>query len=346
MRKFWKFLKISDIDWEDWRWQLKSSLRNSNNIKDYFPNMESSNIESFSKYCQKFNFTITPYTLSLIEMDENHNPQQKDPIWEQFRFLSDEEIGGDFSYNGYNINWEVPGEFPTPIIQHKYPDRAIIRIIDKCFGYCNYCYLTGRVLDRNKKKANFNSKKVWLDTISYLKNNQHIRDVLISGGEPLLLDNDRIEKIFYDLRQLQNIKSIRLNSRFVTFIPYRLDEDLIKIFKKYHLTVLEIHIAHPREINEIFDKTIEKFDDYGYRPIIAWRAPLLKGVNDSCEILEELFLKLYTRRILPYYIFHYAPYSLGRRRLGVSIKRGGRDFIQTQTHYSWSCISPLYFISP
>lgn len=145
---------------------------------------------------------------------------------------------------------------------------------------------------------------------------------MISGGDPLFLDNNQLEKILFDLSRIATVKTIRLNTRALTFNPYRLTEDTIKLFKKYNLNSLEIHMAHPREISPVVDKTLGLFDELGYRPNILWRSPILKGINDSYEVLEELFLALFERRIIPYYIFHFAPYCLGRAIYGTSIKKG------------------------
>lgn len=322
MNKFWKFKDVDDAQWSDWQWQLKNRLSGNCDIRDYFPNMPEKERLDFAAYSTKFSFAITPYTLSLIELDDKLNPQKNDPIWNQFRFYNEEEISAPSNYNGIGENWETADEMPTRMLHHKYPDRAIIRLADSCFSYCNYCYLTARVLDKDPLLNK--STNDWQQTLDYLRETPQIKDVLLSGGDPLMLNNDRLDKIFHDLSGITSIESIRLNTRIFTFAPYRFDHNLALLFKKYRLTALEIQIVHPREINDVVDERLRIMDEVGYRPLILSRAPLLKDINDSEETLKELFLKLYRRRITPYYLFHSAPFTLGRSQLGLSVKKGSR----------------------
>lgn len=322
MDRFWKFRDVPEDLWMDWKWQLKNRLSNNSDLKGIFPNISIKELNGFRDYVKKYNFAITPYTLSLVGLDEELNPKKDDPVWSQFRFYSKEETEGVSDYDGRRENWEESSEMPTRILQHKYPDRAIIRIINTCFGHCNYCYLTSRVLDKDTSKDKKGDGSEWEKTLRYLRNKPAVRDVLISGGEPLLLNNERLERIFFDLSLIPSIRSIRLNTRTLTFNPYRFDKDMVSLFKKYRLTALEIHTVHPVEINDVFDERLKLFDDMGYRPMILWRAPLLKGINDKVEVLEELFMKLYERRITPYYLFHYAPFTLGRSTYGLGVRKG------------------------
>ncbi|KYK28800.1 MAG: radical SAM protein [Theionarchaea archaeon] len=314
--------RISKSDWTNWNWQLRNRLDNRKDIRDFFPNIGDDEVALFNDYKSKFQIAITPYVLSLIELDDNRNPAKGDPIWEQFKYFDhskDEEFCG---YDQKTINWELPEEMPTRILQHKYPDRAIIRITDQCFGNCNYCYLTMRTLDVDLKGRKEVDPSIWEKTLEYIDSTPKIRDILISGGDPLLLSNSKLRQIFEDLRNIKRVETIRLNTRAVTHNPFRFDEELLKLFKEFSLTVLEIHIAHPREITEEFDAIFERMDKVGYHPIILWRSPLLRGVNNSYDVLEELFVKLYQRRIIPYYLFHYAPYALGRSILATSVREG------------------------
>lgn len=308
--------------WENWKWQIKNKITSNNDIKEFFPHITQQEVDAFNDYISKFYFGITPYTLSLVELDEEGTPVPHDPIWNQFRYFHISEMSGDTDYDGSNENWEEPEELPTKILQHKYIDRAIVRITNTCFGHCNYCYLTSRVLDKSTSKVKAGNREEWEKSLAYLRENPQIRDVLISGGDPLILNNNKIDNILKDLSNIASIKSVRINTRVFTFNPYRFDEELVKILKKYQLTALELQIVHPHEINEVVDTRLELFDKIGYRPLLLWRAPLLKGINASVETLEELFTRLYQRRITPYYLFHYAPFALGRSCFGLSVRKG------------------------
>jgi lysine 2,3-aminomutase len=322
MKRFWKHTEVPENQWSDWRWQQRNRLDSHSDLKSFFPNIAIPQQQAFRSHIQKFNLAITPYALSLIEYDDRLNPAESDPIWNQFRFLKDDERSGATDYDGTQENWEAPEEMPTPILHHKYPDRAIIRIINTCFGHCNYCYLTSRVLDKNRQKGKVGDSADWSKSLDYLQANPQIRDVLISGGDPLILENDRIDQVLTDLARIKSIQSVRINTRVLTFNPYRLDQGLAQVIKKHRVTALEIHVAHPRELSETVDERLSLLDESGYRPLILWRAPLLYGINDSEDVLKELLVKLYQRRITPYYLFHFAPYALGRTAHGVSVRRG------------------------
>jgi lysine 2,3-aminomutase len=307
-------------EWRDWKWQLKNRLRSADDISAYFPKFPENEKTEYREYLKKFRISITPYYLSLIARDNNGNPLPGDPLWMQVSRASCDPSSAN-GYDGIHLNWETPGEFPTQILHHKYPGRAILRIIDRCASYCNYCYLTKRVLDKSNSAAATGFSEIWKQTLGYIEKSG-INDVLISGGEPFLMSDERLMKVISGLRAIPSVRTIRVNTRILSFIPFRIGYDTAVMLRDGKVTAIEIHAAHPREITPEFDEALGHFDRTGYRPLILWRAPILHGVNDSVETLKELFLKLYERRIVPYYIFHFAPYSLGRHSLGTSVRRG------------------------
>lgn len=321
-RRFWKFQSVSESKWKDWKWQLQNRLQNGSRLTDYFPNASPVEIQNFKNYAGRFTLGLTPYALSLLELDRDLNPINSDPIWRQVRYFDAEAVAGDYAYDGTSTNWELPSEFPTRILQHKYPDRAIIRIVNHCLGYCSFCYLTARILDKESKKSLAFSSESWKKTLDYLRAHEEIRDVLISGGDPLALGNSKLDQIFEDLSGIDSIKSVRLNTRALSFNPFRLNRELAEIFKRHRLNSLEIHLVHPREITAEFDEALAHFDECGYRPRILWRSPLLKGINDSIDVLEDMLIKLYQRRVVPYYLFHAAPFTVARSSYATSIRKG------------------------
>ncbi|MCP4581480.1 MAG: 4Fe-4S cluster-binding domain-containing protein [candidate division Zixibacteria bacterium] len=314
----------NDSQWSSWTWQQKLRLHGKHGLTRFFPNIRRKVNEQYIKYIKSYKIEITPYLLSLIDYDSQGNPQKNDPIWKQVSHIDLLSNVKSADYNGVNLNWEMPEEIHYSILHHKYPDRAIIRLTDNCLGYCSYCYLAQRTLDKKRKTLSSSFQIKWNGTLEYLRKNRQIRDILLSGGDPLLFSNRRLDQLFKDIKDIESISTIRINTRALTFNPFRFDPELIRIFKKYGLTALEVHFAHPKEITQEVDDALSLMDDIGYRPIILWRSPLLKGINDSCGILEELLVKLYERRIVPYYLFHYAPYSPARSNLSTSVKKGVR----------------------
>lgn len=310
-------------DWQDWKWQQRNRLDwRAADPARYFPDLSLQELQNLRTYSERYKLAITPYVLGLIERDVHGNPVATDPIWNQFRYLAPEEYQGAVSTPEERENWEKPSELPTKILHHKYPDRAILRVVNHCFGHCNYCYLTARVIDRTHSDRKAGSQDDWARSLEYLRQHTEIRDVLLSGGDPLILDNALLDRMLSQLRSIPSIKTIRLNTRVLTFNPFRVDRDLVNLFAVHKLTALEIHMAHPRELTREVDERLALFDLAGHRPVFLWRSPLLGGINDSEEVLEELLVKLYERRITPYYLFHYAPNTLGRAQRGVGIRAG------------------------
>jgi len=148
--------------------------------------------------------------------------------------------------------------------------------------------------------------------------------VLVSGGDPLVLDNHRLDRILSELRSVDSIRFIRLNTRALTHNPFRFDADLASILGRHRIQAVEVQLAHPREFTDELDRGLSHFDSCDHRPLFLWRAPLIRGVNDTFETLQELMLGLYQRRITPYYLFHYAPFSPGRASRGVELREGVR----------------------
>lgn len=312
----------ADIKNVKWKFQRDNRIYGPSEMRKAFPAYSEELLAALNAYRKKYRFALTPYLLSLIARDVDGNPRQDDPIWRQFKFISEQETTGVANYDGITPNWERPEELPTPILHHKYPGRAIFRLTNSCFSYCNYCYMTPRVRDRSLNQVAATSDKHWQDSLVYLKNNPAVHDVLISGGDPLVLNNEKIDRILHYLRQIPSIETIRINTRALTHNPYRLDSDLVSIMKRHRVNVLEVHIVHPNEFTDEFDERISLLAEGGYRPQILWRAPLLKGINDTVDIMRNLLLGLYKRNITPYYLFHFAPFSPGRSVLGTPVRNG------------------------
>ena len=308
-------------EWFDWRWQLKNRVV-AGNLQAQFPGLDAEALAQARSYDEDFQFALTPYVAALIERDVDGSPLPTDPIWLQHRFYESDPVASAADYDRETLNWEVEDELPTHFLHHKYPDKAALRIVDTCLTYCNYCYLAKRVLDRHSTTHSPRGSEAWSATLQYLRQNQKITDVLISGGEPLLMPTARLRKVFQDLRSIPSIRTLRLNTRAFSHLPFRVDDEVASLFKEFRLTALEVHVVHPREITADFDAALDRLDRSGNRPLVLWRAPLLRGINDTAETLEHLLRKLYERRIVPYRLFHYAPFSPARSLMATRVRAG------------------------
>jgi lysine 2,3-aminomutase len=317
-------LTRSNSQWKDWKWQQRNSLHSVKDIRKFYPNFPQNELEKLAEIEPKYNFRLTPYLVSLIKTDKDSNPDKNDPLYKQFfpspSIFRDDSVG---SYNKEDSNWELKPDFPTPILQHKYDNKALFRISNVCFSHCNYCFEVARVLDKESKKICSNDN-LWQKSIDYIKNHPEIEEIIISGGEPLVLSNETLEKRLKSIREISTVKSLRIHTRAFTFNPYRLDKEIINSFKKYNVTELGIHISHPTEITEDFKEILDKFDKCGYGSILKMaQIPLIKGVNDDPEVLHELFMNLYSDcKIKPYYLLHNMPLTPGASEYRTSVKKG------------------------
>ena len=229
---------------------------------------------------------INPYFLQLIK-------KQGDPIWRQsvpdVLELAD-KIGMEDPLNEENLS-------PVPNLVHKYPDRALFLVSNQCAVYCRFC--------TRKRKVGTPGMHISADTInagiSYLRNTHSIKDVLLSGGDPLLLDDDKLDYILACLRKIPHIAIIRIGSRVPCTLPMRVTKKLASMLKRYHPLYLNIQFNHPDEITPESAAACTRLADAGIP--LGSQTVLLRGVNDSPEIIKLLMYKLLQVRVKPYYLF-------------------------------------------
>ena len=266
--------------------------------------------------------------LSQIPKDISEEGLKKNPWFLQFFPLGEIYNEGYDAYNGTE-NWEMKEEFPTSNIQHKYTNRALLRFRN-CLAYCNFCFEALGTLEKNPKQEKIFRWNDWKKSLEYIVNNTNVEEVILSGGEPLLLSDERLRQIFEDISQIkednkQKIKFKRIHTRVLTHNPYRITDDLLKIFKEYRINEIAFHVVHPSEINHDFEESVGKIKEIGrYSPLLVLHTPLLKGLNDNTEILWELFSKAYQNNIKPYYLLHTMPHTPYADKQRVSVRDGIR----------------------
>ncbi len=285
-------INTSPENWYNWKWQLKNSLKT---IEDFSLHFKLSNQESngFKISKNKFKIQVSPYYASLVNKD---NPS--DPV--RTTFMPNELEG----YNGLQQQLDPLGEQnnnPTPRVIHRYPDRALFLVTDICSLYCRYCT---RKHFTAKDQASVSSSD-YEQALNYFKNHSEIREVLLSGGDPLTLSNDKLEKIIHDLYQIPHIEIIRVGSRIPATLPMRIDNELISIFKKYKPVYFMTHFNHPNEITTYSAEKLELLVDNGI-PVFN-QMVLLNGVNNHPALIQALSRRLLYLRVKPYYMFQCDP---------------------------------------
>ncbi len=344
---YWKLYPVEQLfscdfrsdQWRDWRWQERLALKTVSDLERAFPGLSIADKEKLSSANVGLRFKITPHMLSLIRVGESLAPIPSDPIWSQFAPISGES---GHSVQSFEENWELPDEMINPIVQHKYQNRINLRIQNRCLGYCMYCFEAKRVLDTASRKDGF-SHSYFEEALEYVRRHSEVEEVVISGGEPLILSNEVLDGILNRLRQIKQVKAIRIQTRALTHNPYRLDAELIDLLRCHDVTAMAFHVTHPVELNHAVEDVLKVFGERGCRTLLLSHTPLLKGINDSIETLTNLFMRLFTLKIKPYYLLHAMPHTLGAERFRTTVRRGVELLREIKRHYTNPAV-PEYVI--
>ena len=246
-------------DWNNWSWQEQNVITKPEQLAEYFPNIKKEYFKGL--FSENLLVKITPYILHQIPEDISPEKLEKNPWFLQFFPLGKLYKEKADSYKK-GENWEKNEEFPTSNIHHKYTNRALIRL-SNCLGHCNFCFEFMRVLEKNKpifKKFLWGD---WKKSLEYIEKHPEIEEVVLSGGEPLLLSDEKLDSILSDIRKIKNsegkpkIKFIRIHTRALTHNPFRVTTSLIKILKKNKVNCIIFDVVHPCEINNEFLKAVK-----------------------------------------------------------------------------------------
>lgn len=296
---------------KDWKWQQRNAVTGIQGLLRYFPALagEPEALKRIEGHLAERKLGATPYTLGLIRTDEQGRPLRDDPMWRQL--IPDwhgSSAAQALEYDGESENWELPNEMVTPICQHKYDNRVILRLANVCHSYCQFCYEALRTLDKQSEKDALR-KQDWHATLDYIAAHQELDEVILSGGEPLMHSDRHLDGYLADLRATRPDLILRIHTRALTFNPYRITDELTAILKRHDVTTVGLHVAHPHEITAEFKEAATRLR--GAIPILFANIPLLKGVNDDYETLSRLCLTLYRLGIQPHYLYHFMPFSPG-----------------------------------
>ena len=292
-------------DWSDWKWQLRHQIKTSAQLSRFLE-LSPDEILAFEKK-DAFSFAITPYTMSLFT-DDRQDPFRRTLVtdlreWQSTDGESEDPLG------------EEPYR-PVKSIVHRYPDRALFFATGHCAVYCRYCTRARMVGDPEQYRSEL---KAWEEGFQYIESHPEIRDVLITGGDPLTLSDEKLDFILSRLRSISHVEFIRIGTKVPFVLPQRVTEELCQTLKKYHPLYLSLHVIHPREITQESREACVRLADAGLP--LGSQTVLLKGVNDQVEILKNLMHSLLKIRVKPYYLFHCDPIS-GAAHFRTSVKKG------------------------
>lgn len=325
-RGFWA--RVPDKDWNDWRWQLRHRIVSLDQLERLMPTLTPEERGGTLLANTRLAMAITPYFFSLIDPADEHCPIRRQVI------PRIEET--------HTAPWEMSdpcGEdshSPVPGLVHRYPDRVLFLVTDRCAAYCRYC--TRSRLVSNASGYDFHPE--FEKQIAYIRRTPKIRDVLISGGDPLLLGDEKLDYLLGQLRAIPHVEFVRIGTRIPIFLPQRITASLTDVLRKHHPLFVSIHSNHPRELTLEVRDGLARLADAGIP--LGNQSVLLRHVNDDPAIMKALTQKLLMCRVRPYYLYQ-CDLIAGSAHLRASVRTGLKVMEQLRGHTTGYAV-PQYVI--
>lgn len=304
IRKY--FPEISFQEWNNWHWQIRNSFTSFKSLNTFL-NL-SADEKLVSEKVTNLPVRITPYYASLLSQSDALQPLRRTmvPVLDELKVSKGEASDplGEHTHNKVNC------------IVHRYPDRVLFLVTEFCSAYCRYCTRTHMVA---KSEKNHTRRAEWDKAIDYIAEHTEVRDVLLSGGDPLTLADSQIEYLLTRLRAIPHVEIIRIGSKVPVVLPQRITPALVKILKKFHPLFISIHFTHADELTDETRLACNRLADAGIP--MGSQTVLLKGINDNVESYKKLTHELLKVRIRPYYLYQCDP-ILGSAHFRTSVEKG------------------------
>jgi lysine 2,3-aminomutase len=321
-----KWDHISSADWNSWQWQLKNRLSSAEELAEIIPLTPEEMAGLGAR--DRFRVDITPYFARLIDPSDPNCPLRRQVIplgqeLDRFDGMMADSLAED-------------AQSPVPGLVHRYPDRVLMVVTTHCASYCRYCTRSRMVgdWDQTPTIASFEQQ------IDYIRRNPCIRDVLISGGDPLTLSDTLLRYLLGQLRAIAHIEIIRLGTRVPIFLPQRITPELCATLKAFHPLWVNIHANHPKEITAEASQALAALADAGIP--LGNQSVLLAGINDSIEVQRQLVHALVKNRVRPYYLYQ-CDLVEGSGHFRTSIAKG-LEIIQQLQGYTSGYAVPKYVV--
>ena len=317
----------SSANWDSWQWQLQHRVTDLQTLEKHL-NLTREERSGVLLSGNKLAMAITPHFLNLIDRDD-----PECPIRRQVIPRIEETLESD---------WEMAdpcgedGDMPVPGLVHRYPDRVNFLITDRCASYCRYCTRSRVVSGAGHQHLETEFEAAF----RYLEEHREIRDVLLSGGDPLLFSDGKLERILRRLRSIEHIEFLRIGSRVPIFLPQRITPELCAMLRQFHPLFVSVHTNHPRELTLEVKAALERLADAGIP--LGNQSVLLNGVNDRVDVMRTLVHKLLRCRVKPYYLYQ-MDLILGSSHLRVPVARG-LEIIQGLRGHTSGYAVPTYVI--
>ena len=287
-RMYGMFKDVPDEQWNDWHWQLRNRVETVEELSRHIQ-LTPAEQEGIHECLKTLRMAITPYYLSLMDPSDPHDPIRKQAIPTSAElFFAPEDLADPLHEDS---------DSPTPGLTHRYPDRVLMLLTDQCSMYCRHCTRRRFAGQNDGAQPSERVQKC----IEYVRNHPEVRDIVLSGGDPLTLSDNRLEAILKELRSIPHVEIIRLGSRTPVVMPQRITKELCDMLKKYHPIWLNTHFNHPDEITEESKAACAMLADAGVP--LGNQSVLLAGVNDCVFVMRKLMQGLLSIRVRPYYIY-------------------------------------------
>ena len=277
--------------WSDWKWHVRNSVKSIAEVERLlgirFPDKERRALEQTT---EKFPMAITPYYLSLVDPNDWRN----DPIFMQ-AFPSVNELR--IENHDMSDPLHEDEDSPVPGLTHRYPDRVLMHVSNTCAMYCRHCTRKRKVGDRDS----IPNRSELRQAIDYVRGNPRVRDVLLSGGDPLLLPDAQLDWLLTELTSIEHVEVVRIGTRTPVVLPYRITDDLVNMLKKHHPLWINTHFNHPAEMTASSKQALARLANAGIP--LGNQSVLLAGVNDCPRLIKVLNHKLVRNRVRPYYLY-------------------------------------------
>lgn len=285
---------VNPLEWEDWHWQIKQRICTKEELAQVVK-LTPEEEEGIKRASGRLSLAITPYWVTLIDPEDPDCPLRRQAV----------PVAGEFIVSPHEMAdpCAEDRDSPVPHLVHRYPDRVLLLATEHCAMYCRHCTRRRLVGEHNQEEPYSVSK--FDRAIEYIKSNRKIRDVLISGGDPFVLEDEEIESLIQRVHSISHVEFLRLGTRLPVTLPQRITEKLVTMLKKYSPLWISIHFNHPKEITKRCKNACDLLADAGFP--LGSQTVLLKGINDRPYIMRKLMHELLQIRVKPYYIYQCDP---------------------------------------
>jgi len=301
------FPGITATEWNNWRWQLRHSITSKASLEQII-RLSDDEREGIDRHKGSLPLNITPYYASLLDPYDPYQAIRRCvvPVSAEFTRSPGEE----------DDPLKEDSHSPVPGIVHRYPDRVLFLVTNMCSTYCRYCTRSRMIGIGSRSRFDLSH---WKDAIAYIERNTSVRDVLLSGGDPLTLSDERLSWLLDSLRRIPHVEIVRIGTKVPVVLPQRITSSLVRMLKRYHPLWMSLHVIHPDEITAEMGQACKRLADAGIP--LGSQTVLLSGINDTVDIMKRLVHGLLKVRVRPYYLYQCDPVP-GSAHFRTSVQKG------------------------